>query len=678
MSNGQTLSGVVVDLEGNPVAGYTVSASLADSRSGFGLSRPKAGPPPWTETDAKGRFGLSNLPEKPLKLMVYKANPQGGTIHYPVSQNVKLNDKEIRIIVDPKLGSGIEDLEEQPEKEKPELSTYFLKFIDANKAAKKVKLLLDDDSDATVVVDARLNSIILSATAAEHKSVQALIAKLDTKGVLDSEKTARVAELIKSLHSDDGTERGRAAFQLGKMGPDAAAAVSDLTLLFGDLLAPIINPADDHATQLNSVAMKAMVQIGPAAVQPMIDLMRDSRARNDHRESAARVLGRIGDPRAIDPLIEALGDDHQGLRLFAGQALNKIGEPTLKKLVPVLNDPNPHLRLGVVRGLSGVKSPQTSSLLIAALGDEDKLVRRAAALGLHFRGDEQPVLEALIANRNDKDGSVRDQIYTILAYCKDPRLEEIFIKGLQDPHPPVTWRCAAGLGELHSKKALPLLMAALESTDESLRVNALSALGELGDKAALPTLLKLANSSQDQRTREKAGRAISEIMQAGLPAGEIAWGKAESGLELGLRCRTSGRPIYIGELVQVERIVRNSGTETRTFVWEEVRGPIATKLQDAWVLNTGDSSSGPAPARRTIELAPGAQAYLEMKSYRVGKLPEGAKSSVPVLQLEAGTHKLRTVFTASQQLTADQIVAGQKPRWTCSLMSGDITLTVRE
>ena len=110
-SNGQSLSGIVVDLEGRPVAGYTVSASLVESVNGMSLSRPKNGPPPWTKTDKKGHFHLSYLPEKPVKLMTYKANPKGGRIYYPTVQEVTLNDKEIRIVVDPKLGGGIEDLD---------------------------------------------------------------------------------------------------------------------------------------------------------------------------------------------------------------------------------------------------------------------------------------------------------------------------------------------------------------------------------------------------------------------------------------------------------------------------------------------------------------------------------------------------------------------------------------
>ena len=111
MSNTQQLKGVVVDRDGNPVAGYTVSASLADNGIGMSLSRPEKGPPPWTKTDKNGVFHLAYLPDEPISLMTYKANPAGGRIRYPTTTLAEKNDMNIRIVVDTKLGSGIEDLD---------------------------------------------------------------------------------------------------------------------------------------------------------------------------------------------------------------------------------------------------------------------------------------------------------------------------------------------------------------------------------------------------------------------------------------------------------------------------------------------------------------------------------------------------------------------------------------
>jgi HEAT repeat protein len=44
----------------------------------------------------------------------------------------------------------------------------------------------------------------------------------------------------------------------------------------------------------------------------------------DVRENAAEALGWIGDPRAIEPLQEALNDRHWGVKMKAENALIKI------------------------------------------------------------------------------------------------------------------------------------------------------------------------------------------------------------------------------------------------------------------------------------------------------------------------------------------------------------------
>ena len=81
LTRNQSLRGIVVNPDGKPVPGITVSASLA---SGEMLSRPQVGPPPWEETDEQGQFSLELLPDKPIKLMAYKANPAADAFATPL------------------------------------------------------------------------------------------------------------------------------------------------------------------------------------------------------------------------------------------------------------------------------------------------------------------------------------------------------------------------------------------------------------------------------------------------------------------------------------------------------------------------------------------------------------------------------------------------------------------
>lgn len=97
----QSIAGVVVDPDGKPVKGATVTAQL---RSGAHLARmTQSGPPPWTESDHQGRFQLKQLPDEPLSIMAYFANPNGGRIRFPAKRNVDMNQQDIRIVLDPLL-----------------------------------------------------------------------------------------------------------------------------------------------------------------------------------------------------------------------------------------------------------------------------------------------------------------------------------------------------------------------------------------------------------------------------------------------------------------------------------------------------------------------------------------------------------------------------------------------
>jgi uncharacterized GH25 family protein len=98
----QTLAGKVVDPDGKPVVGATVSAMLRDGITSIARIA-RSGPAPWTETDQEGRFKLQQLPDEPLAIMAYIRPKAGGPIRFPAKVNVELNQQDIRILLDPSL-----------------------------------------------------------------------------------------------------------------------------------------------------------------------------------------------------------------------------------------------------------------------------------------------------------------------------------------------------------------------------------------------------------------------------------------------------------------------------------------------------------------------------------------------------------------------------------------------
>ena len=77
------------------------------------------------------------------------------------------------------------------------------------------------------------------------------------------------------------------------------------------------------------------------------------------RQQAVRTLGKIGGPRAVDPLIQAMNDNDKGVRYWAILALGKIGDKrAVDPLIHAMNNKDrirrPHAhqpRLGAGRYL---------------------------------------------------------------------------------------------------------------------------------------------------------------------------------------------------------------------------------------------------------------------------------------------------------------------------------------
>lgn len=154
------------------------------------------------------------------------------------------------------------------------------------------------------------------------------------------------------------------------------------------------------------------VGIGVAAVEPLCAALE---FKNEYlRKEAAKALGKIGDMRAVDPLIAALKctDRNHDLRSEAGEALGKIGAPAAKSLCAVLRGADTDVRYNAAKALVKIGVPSVE-LLCGALADADKDVRSKAADALGKIGDARAVSQ-LCAALKDADKTVREKAASAL------------------------------------------------------------------------------------------------------------------------------------------------------------------------------------------------------------------------------------------------------------------------
>ena len=226
-----------------------------------------------------------------------------------------------------------------------------------------------------------------------------------------------------------------------------------------------------------AAAAERLGRIGhAAAVLPLIEVLQDQSEDKQVKSVSSLALRQVRDPRAIEPLIEALGWDDA----TTGQSVADALEAFLPDAVPALLDvlqssKTDGQRYWAVRILGASTDSETVSPLIGALQDRSEKVRAEAArtLGrLKARPAIHPLTDTL----------------------------------LRDPLAPVREEAARALGEIGDKQALEALKQALGELPYEVRAGALTAMEKMGDEA-VPLFLQ-ALDKDDERTRSQAATAL--------------------------------------------------------------------------------------------------------------------------------------------------------------------------
>lgn len=204
--------------------------------------------------------------------------------------------------------------------------------------------------------------------------------------------------LLRATRSRDGWVAAESAIALGRMFDPRAAP----------LLRRLVHAEDPEIRSRAAVSLGRLRDV--AAVPALIEAMSFSPSTYE-REEAVRWLGRLGDARALDPLINLLPEAHT--RHLAVLALGEIGDPrAFEALSQVLDyERNTNVRDGVVRGL-GVLGDQRALPLLMSLFVEDASLRNAAESLVRLGALEQGLLGGADVDRRFANQSGFGDCYT--------------------------------------------------------------------------------------------------------------------------------------------------------------------------------------------------------------------------------------------------------------------------
>ncbi len=149
--------------------------------------------------------------------------------------------------------------------------------------------------------------------------------------------------------------------------------------------------------------LAAIEKMGAAAVEPLIEALRDK--EGTVRKFAAILLGRLGDPRAIEPLSIALYDMHHEVGEVSAEALACFGASAMEVLVEALSHPEMWIRIHAIEALARIKNPRVTPILLEMLNDPEREVKKQVIRSLGTLKDPRALsaLQQIVANRADRE-----------------------------------------------------------------------------------------------------------------------------------------------------------------------------------------------------------------------------------------------------------------------------------
>jgi HEAT repeat protein len=109
-----------------------------------------------------------------------------------------------------------------------------------------------------------------------------------------------------------------------------------------DVLEALVGALGDERGIVVDRAAEILVRLAPESIGPLVDELYMGSSPGE----AAYVLGRIGDPRALDPLVDALRDTDAKVRAESAAALAELQDPAaVKPLLEATSDPEHNVRI---------------------------------------------------------------------------------------------------------------------------------------------------------------------------------------------------------------------------------------------------------------------------------------------------------------------------------------------
>ncbi len=366
---------------------------------------------------------------------------------------------------------------------------------------------------------------------------------IEKLGEMGENAASAVPALIELLKTEDSNTRQQIVGVLGKIGTSAIipliAALEDENIYvqakaiksLGQIkdpraIEPLIGKLRKGKGIIAKTTIEALVKIGEPAVPPLINALKSE--SNSLKTGVAKILGQIGDPRAVEGLIGILEDEKNQVRIAAINALGEIGQPSaIESLMGRFTDQDGYARECAAEAIAKIGEPALEPL-INALGDNRRAVRTDAIRALGELKSKKAVKPLLSYFNKATDDFDKKRIIRALCKIKDPETSEFLIKMLQFPNHKIQTTVLKALDEMKVIEDVDIIIALLENKSGHMRSEAARMLGEMEERKAVEPLLSMLDDPVDS-VPSNAAWALGKIgdLRAVMPLLELLMDKKE-------------------------------------------------------------------------------------------------------------------------------------------------------
>lgn len=277
-----------------------------------------------------------------------------------------------------------------------------------------------------------------------------------------------------------------------------------------------------HDKKLRDTAIRALAKIGDRrAVPPLIELVTDGARRGDVRATAIWALGRIGDPSALPVILDVSHSSDKDERRSAAYALHSMGGDAVPRVTELLADPDMDVRQSAVlaaQHLDDARLVPALREMVEQESDSHSTPAHSAAGALRSCGSTgTAALLELLGHRNPRVRS------NAAAGLKPPPpstiTDEATIRALVEALPQegggaVVWPLITAE---RIRLAVDLLLPLLDHADAEIRSRAVTAIWVHRDADVVAKLTALLQNDPDDTVRADAAWGL------GVAAGSAAY-----------------------------------------------------------------------------------------------------------------------------------------------------------